>query len=562
MFLNKNVRLAYAGNSAPGNSDSSSRRKGLTLFDSGNGETEDFNAFGSSAETEEPKKPKKGQGNGKKKGDGIEINGKSLIIAIAAVVAVVLLIVLIVAIANAGGKDIKYEDNTFASYEDGNGSYHVAMNGYVLGKAFDNAITVHTSADRSFAYVVEDADDGYSVYILENKKLTLIVDGITEVLAYAGFTPGLVYNEGGSYYHYYDGGSERITKDSTSSDFVISDDGTTVAYTTVSEDNASNYNLYVFSDGISEKYAKNLTPVAIAQKGKYIYAYGVYSSNDGAIINKLYVLTEEDKIQVDFGGDYSFTGISYMNVKGDELLIYTGDLENGYASFVYSVKANTATRISKGICTPLTADNSIVQLATLKKALVNDGISNATYYIDKAYSVVRISNYSGKIEPSGKYFYYINSENTLYRIDITNESGDSEQIDEDVVDFAVTQKGNVYYLNDEGRLTFQKRLSTKGQKIADDVVSMVMYDYSNTLYFEIEDTTKTYCTKEGSAREPVTFDSVTVTSLPDFDATFSKRSFAYFYDEDGDCYKIFYTSNGKSFKTVVSEAYSVNGMQE
>ena len=57
-------------------------------------------------------------------------------------------------------------------------------------------------------------------------------------------------------------------------------------------------------------------------------------------------------------------------------------------------------------------------------------------------------------------------------------------------------------------------------------------------------------TEEGSKEEDFTFGKVVPTSLPTVINAYSKKTYAYYYDETSDSYTLFYTSNGKTFSKV------------
>jgi hypothetical protein len=120
-------------------------------------------------------------------------------------------------------------------------------------------------------------------------------------------------------------------------------------------------------------------------------------------------------------------------------------------------------------------------------------------------------------------------------------------------DFVVTEKDNVYYLDDDSRLMFYKESTAKKRKVADAVENMVLNSYSNILYYEIEDDTKAYATEEGSAPEIAKFDRSEIISAPVFATEGQKRTFAYIWNEDTDTFDLYYTSSGKTYNLVASD---------
>ena len=107
----------------------------------------------------------------------------------------------------------------------------------------------------------------------------------------------------------------------------------------------------------------------------------------------------------------------------------------------------------------------------------------STYFINKKYEANKISSARGKFSLDGDYFYYINGDGNLIQINLKDKNMISSKVDNDVVDFAVTEKGNVYLLTDEGSLRFYKVSTKKKTRISLDATSISMYTYANTLYF-------------------------------------------------------------------------------
>lgn len=566
MFFNKNVRPAFAG--APGMDKHSPERRTTEAFMFDSGESEDFNAFGSSPSQGDAKKQRKAPPE-KKKAPG-EINGRTLLIAVASAVAVILLIVLIVVIASSGNKDVKFEDNAFATYQGGDNLYYVTMNGSVVGKAFDSEITLQAAADNSFAYLVEHTDDGENIYIVENKKLTPVQEGVDEVLAFATLKPAIVYRVDDSFMYYYDDVPERISKDAGTDNFVISPDGTAISYTKVSDDDPSSVFLCLYKDGVSDTISKNLSPVAVSSKGDYVYAYGI--SSEDLTTRVLYAITYDDKYKIS-GGEVtgSYAGISYMNSKGTEIVFYTGSDESNIRSYVYNCEKNpeTAFRIANGICIPQVTDTDVAFLGTLAKAYYQDVTNGGTYYVDKNYSSNKIANYAGQFDPDEDYFYYIkkdSSNSALCRMEVNKgEVGTAEAIAANVTDFIVTKKGNLYYLDVDGELSYRKMSAERSQRILSEVTSMTFYEYANELYFEKDSemdvsANAAYFSEEGSKRDTFKFGKISVPSAPNFTNSYSKKTYAYYYDTDRGCYMLFYTANGRSFKLVASECIDINGI--
>ncbi len=561
MLANNNYRPAYAAASASMNGSEQTLRSGI-MFNTSNSEANDFNSFGgaSSANTQKKKQPPK-----RKKKQSLDL--KTILIAAASVVAFVLLIAIIVAVANSSGSDVTLKNNTFISYEQ-DGKYYVAMNGEVIGSGFDNEVTLKAAKDNSFAYVTEDTAEGYNIYILEKKELTSVVTSpISEVIALADFEPGVVYRDDTAFHFYSETDESRITKDPGAANFIISPDASTVVYTRPKDENANESKLYIFSNGVEDSCGKNnMVPVAVSNNGEFIYAYGITSSDYST--KKLYIVYPNDgneTIEIQTG----FDRIQYINTSGDEILYTVSSAESGYQSFIYSAKKDESYKVGAGICIPLMADKSVVSLSSLndtvyERSYFNEGSGfvGATYYVNKKFETSKISQYNGTLNSSGTLFYFINNDGTLNYIDLDDKNRTSQAFAEGVIDFVVTEKDNVYYLDDDGRLMFYKSSTAKRSKISDDVVNMTFNSYANVLFFDVDEDTKAYMTEEGSTQEIAKFAKTEISTAPEFVDASQKRTFAYVLDSDTDRYDIYYTTTGSTYKLLASNCDDLSAIDE
>lgn len=558
MIYKNNYRPAFAGAPEPQSNYSAKKKDDFLTFNTANSETDDFNAFDTAQTTTKresaraPKAPKKGK--------TFELNLKVLFIVAAVLVAIGLCILFGVAIANAGSNDMKMENNSFLAYEQ-DGLYYAAMNGEVIGAGFENELSVVPAADNSFAYVIEDTPEGFYAYILEKKELKQVVaTPVTEIISLAEFKPGIVYRDEAAVYFYADESDDRITKNVTAGNFVVAPDASAVAYTVAKKDDVNQFDLLLYVNGFSDDYADNMYPVAVSAGGKYLYAYGI--STEDFISKKLYVITPEDgeRISIESG----FDSITYTNVKGNEMIYCVGSAETGYTSYIYNAKKNESHKIGAGKCVPLIADPSVACLSTLKDIVVENvfmsSLTSATYRIDSKYEPQTLSKYNGVLNSDGDTFYFVTAEHMLNYIDLDDKNRTPQRISDGVVEFVVTEKNNIYYLDDENNLRFYKSSSGKRTTIARDVTDISINRYSNILYFEILDDTKAYMTEEGSVKEIAEFNRTEIKTTPKFIDENLKRTFTYVADPDLGTYDIYYTATGKSYKLIASGCASVSGV--
>lgn len=563
MLYNNRYRPAFATAGQASSTQRNAQSDGI-LFNAAS-ESEDFNSFSSSPKTGAPKRP--APKKKKPAGKTFELDLKKLLVIAASVAAFILVVVIAVLVATSSGGTLKAEDNTFTSYEV-DGKFYIAMNGTTVGEGFDNELTLVPAIDNSFAYVVEDTPDGYNIYLLEKKELISIVAApVQGIVALADYEPGVVYKDNDAYYFYSDETEERITKDPTAGNFVIAPDASVVSYTLAKKENANEFKLYLYANGSSESYATNKIPVAVSSKGKYIYAYDTIAqeSADGSTVAtaKLYLImpSEGESVTVATG----FDKLTYMTLKGDEI-VYTLKNDAGVQSHIYRAKKNESFKIGTGECKPMIADSSVALLSTLKDTVFESSITPApdaerkftaaTYYVNKNYDSSLLANYKGKLNSDGDVFYFINNEMTLKYIDLGDKTKTAQKVSDFVEDFVITEKGNIYFLDDEDNLMFFKSSTAKKKRIAHDVELISINEYANVLYFAKDDDTKAYETEEGSAPEITKFDRTEIVSAPFYTDNGQKRTFAYIYNVTTGNFELYYTSTGKSYKLIATGCYT------
>ncbi len=575
MFLKNNMRPAFASASACGQANSRKAQNDALMYDTAAPETDDFGSFNSGA----PSSPARQRKTGAKKPTQ-SFKPSAIVIAVAAIAVVLLLVILVAALALGGGKDIKYENNSFVSFSDTDGIWRVAANGKVVGE-YEHEIELIPATDRSFAYVIENDDNGYRVTVTDGKSTTEIIDTpVTRVLATAGLEVGVVYLDDGSIYRYTEEyGEERVVKNadqvilSAPSNVIgektpvyISDDAQTVTYSRYIESDLDSAYVCAYKESFETKLQKGALPEAISADGSLIYVSG---RRAGDVADSLYVLTvNEDSDRRLITGN--FRSIVSMNVAGDEIVLTTvSDSSSDKITTAVAVfnPKSTAEIVPTTICkqwfdvTPISVDPEVARPDTFADSYFKANISALDmqdnecplYYLNKKFESRSIARYNGKFDHKGDYFYYVNNKGTLLRIDLSNTDGVSEEVtDAVVVDFEITEKGNLYLLEDTTKLLYFNVSSKKRVSISEDVTAISMHRYSNKLYFTLDEeiAQSVYVTEEGSKKENVSFDDTSVTGLPVFVDINAKKTFAIYFDGSNESWRMYYTSNGKSFKYV------------
>ncbi len=573
MVFKNNMRPAFAGASANGQAPRSNVRNDAFMYDAGTTETDDFGTFsggasanGSGAQGGRPHKTQKKKGS---------LNVGAVAIAVCAVVALILVCVLLVAlIGGSKGGDIKYEKNTFISYQDSDGTWRVAANGNAL-RSFDGDVYLQPAADRSFAYIVEsveglDGSESVNVYYTDGKNVEELATSATEVIALASLKPGVIWHDvdNGVMLYTEDAGEETLvrrdvdyTKDTSGSyTFKISADASTVAYNEFDEAKGV-YRLCVWKDGtVNSNYQRNVFVEALSNDGSLVYVSG--TKKDGFTQSLSAIPCADDNPSPVLLTD-NFSYIVTMNTAGDELVVATtadATVSTSIISFNPKKLEETpeVTRILKGgVCYPISPDSSIAVFGTFADTYFKTNISLESlvtaeapvFYVDKKFNSTKLSTYSGKFSPNGDYFYYIDKNERLKVIDLDDIDSGLTVADE-VVDFEVTQKGNVYYLGDDERLVYYTVANDKAKTVASLVSDISMNVYSNTLYFTYIDGTSVYRSEESTKSEPAKIEGIV--SVPYFADANAKKTFAAFWDEDNEEWKLMYTSNGKKFKSITT----------
>ena len=568
MFFKRTSRpaFAYATASAGAMGNQSMSDKKYENFAFASSQSNDFNSFGSSSSAKSQKSAPK-RPNQKKV--TFEIPGKRIAIITAVVIAIIVVAALVIGLFLSKSGDIVYEENTFVSYQEQDSTYRIAMNGKVLKDVFTGEVKLTPAKDNSFAYVEALVEDKVNVYILDNNKLTLICEGIDNVLALADYVPGVVYKDDIRVEYYFDDTHTSLAgkDDYLPENFVISPDGTAISYTKKNKNNTEIKDLFLCTAERTTPKAIttgsiSMIPVALSNNGEHLVAYV-----ETADVKTLYLISGNSKQKIS-GVEGSFEALTAINADSTEI-VFTAKNGVDTRTYVYNCTETkkdetVAHSVSSGVALPQITDPAVCTRESFKKCYFQNNSAEAplTVYVNKKYEAVKISDYVGKIDAEEKYLYVINNQrgdNQLIQIKLLGESSGknnkatTKQMASGVVDFVITNKGNIYYKNTSGDLFCQKLSKTKPSRIAKSIDEFVFYNYSNQVLFEKTDISgvKTvYVTEEGSKAEQFTFGKVEPTSLPTFTNAYSKKTYVYFYDDTSDMYTLFYTSNGKSFSKV------------
>ena len=169
----------------------------------------------------------------------------------------------------------------------------------------------------------------------------------------------------------------------------------------------------------------------------------------------------------------------------------------------------------------------------------------------------------GKFSPDKKFFYFIDEdqENSLMQLKLNSKDFKDglTVVLSDVVDFGVTEGGNIYAMIDardkdglKGIIYFWDRSDGKTKQTSKSADLDSMTVCVNSVYFaetNAEGNTTVYISTDGSAKKEVEFKSANLIATPEIVMGAGKKGYAFFVDKDGNT-KLFYTSNGKKFSSV------------
>ena len=493
--------------------------------------------------------------------------------------------------------DTLYHSDVYMAYTTSEDKTFILANGELIKQDFDGEVTLVPAKDNSFAYVLDEIDDEVFIYVIKGTKIERITDRpASEVLALAGLKPGVVYktsndNINTKYNIYSEKGGEDqgfTTENEQPANFIMSDDASTVVYTTMRSktNDSSDLVLTVYQNGlpdtISPSNGVSPIPVAVSKDGRYIYNV----RKDASGTSKLYItdLGSKNKDTYDVPNSENFLYVADMNVKGNEILFCTGkgeipaegfeDLEDfldsgctDVTTSLYKHNApteNLTTYIGKNVVVPANKDADVAIYKTFLGKYFTTKLTDSssaednvyTYNIDKKYVVTSIANtpseIEGKFSPDGNYFYYIDKNANLKEVDLKDRTTYNIYTAGEVADFAITSKGNLFVLDidDNSICHIEKSSGKKTRFDKDSFDGMSFHETANKLYFTNTnaDESSVWVTEEDKEESVAKFGKTELKALPYFFDSHSDNCYAAVYDPETENISIYYSNNGGSFR--------------
>lgn len=419
---------------------------------------------------------------------------------------VALVLILVIAITALTPPKFNLGENIYLPiYNSDDENTTIIYNDKEHSKKIDGNIgSVNSNMDFTVFTATNDDD---VLFVVDSKNVTQAAEEVDRVIMSTD-GKGIAYLDyDGSLFHY-DVSKKKSSKiaEDVSSSFVISPNGKTVLYN-LSDGEDTELCMYV--NGKITKLGKDLSPVAVADSGKYIYAknseaqlYTVDKKGDkNKLSNDVYHTSfNRDNTQVLFETD---DGGTYVSVKGKEkikiaskpasLLLPDTAVQSTNQYDVASFLNQTYTTDSSAILVDSKGESKTVVRNAYDFTLSNDG--KVLYYTkglglyrcalkEDALGKKMASNFIDgskyKITADGKGVYYIDEDDALK---FTKNGDKSVKIQDDVEQIVVTDSGLALFINDDGVL-YSCKNGGKSTKIADEVDAVI--NYGNYAYYTTE----------------------------------------------------------------------------
>lgn len=279
--------------------------------------------------------------------------------------------------------------------------------------------------------------------------------------------------------------------------FAISPDGKSVAYTSYKVDEETyktTYTLYYYNGTDSTKLAsgEEIAVLGVSNGGKYIYAWK--RSDDGDKILYSYDKKGEESKKI---GTVSNSTV-YFNTDLTQILYY-----NDGKTYV-SAKAGEPNKISSQEVRMLFPSNTVGGVSTggygaiCTVSTFYDHVYAAdggAWYIrknaDKTAKLVSKA-YDMRLDESGEYLYYLNSDDELYVLQVSKGSSAKDKaykLAEDVDRYIVTpDRKLVYYISDHSLYSVNGKKGGKSRQVYnDDVDNKLRMNAKGVVYFISDD---------------------------------------------------------------------------
>jgi hypothetical protein len=326
-----------------------------------------------------------------------------------------------------------------------------------------------------------------------------------------------------------------------------------ILYTSVTTvDKSSTVELYLYTDGKSQKLANNMYPLAVSDDGEHIFAYEVESgdttlekSNTSDLLSLYEFRKDGEKVKI--ANNFKNEFVHFTD--GCTQILYVSDdkayfHEHGKDS---SVKLGNAFAI-----TPIypAGSHSIEDFCGLPVSLVSSEYGQRVYRVEKDESKVEklaSDTIEKHLTADGKTLYYVKND-SLRRVDVDDSDSEQVLVEANIHRIHFSPDGEDIYYSSEGTLYYVST-GIEPVEITDDARFSDMS--RDGLYFYIDNDQTLYSTSGGEKGKEIAYNVTHITSSYGTvfyftDANFKKGVATMFYSDDGSSFEN--ASNGKEFK--------------
>ena len=378
----------------------------------------------------------------------------------------------------------------------------------------------YTTASSMDGSVMAVLTSEYDLVIIKNNKMTKVADGVVKFVISSDGT-GLAYitkeedEEKVLYlYNVKTKKSQTVSKDVYGTSLALSPNGDSLCYFQMKEDDDEATLMY-FKGKKSTKITSNeVSLMALSNNGKYIYTYGRDDEGNGYLYS---YNTKGDRKKI----GKSNGGYIYLNEDHTQVLYqYDGK------SFI-STKAKEGVKISSSSATPILPDNAAYYYGSYTYTIGTDNLYNKVYacsadngsniwYIrkntDKSIKLVG-GVYGVQLSHDGEKLFYENKDGELKVLIISKgekAADKAKTLAEEFDDFVVTSDGKkVYYSCDDGVYCVNTK-NGKGKKtVTNEEIDSYLYINAKDVVYYILDG-DAYASKNGSKGKVVVSDATSL----------------------------------------------------
>ncbi len=314
--------------------------------------------------------------------------------------------------------------------------------------------------------------------------------------------------------------SKVVTKDLYGSSFELSPNGDSVCYFECKDD-SDEPSLMFFKGSKSTKITSDeVVLLGLSNNGKYIYVVGENSDGE-EMLYRFNKKGDRDKI-----GKISDSDV-YFN-KDHTQIAYFVDTDGGTRTYI-SNKGKEGVKISSSAAYPILPDNTNVAYGRYSATVATKTLFNKVYECEgeKGTNVWFIRKNADKSEKlvggvygitlseDGKMLYYIDGDELMV---LTVKHGDkaadrAKKIAEDVEDYVVTSNcSKVYYESDNALYCVNGKTGRGKRTVATENVSYLTINAKDVVYYIMED--DAYASKNGGKGTKVVSDADYINQLP------------------------------------------------